>query len=286
MARLVVALALVAGVAACGGDDADEETGSASGSASAPADDTTTTEGDEGEGDGDGEEASGDVEAYCDATLEIETIPEPQFDESATPEEQAETAKTFAAEEMQPLAQEIQEVAPEEIAADIEILVGAVDELAETGDFEGVFGQPEVEEASDNAHAFDLENCGWEQTDVTAVDYAFEGLPETLPTGPVSFEFTNGGEEFHELALARKNDGVTETAEELLALPQEEAMTKVTILGGTFAPPGESEYAVQDLEAGDYIAVCFIPVGATPENEEGNGPPHFTQGMFSEFTVE
>jgi hypothetical protein len=280
VARLFIALALVAGVAACGGDD-EEETGSASGSASAPADETTTT------GDGEGEEASGDVEAYCDATLEIETVPEPDIDfESATPEEQAEAVKAYAAEELQPLAQEIEEVAPEEVAADIEVLVAAVDELAETGDFEAAFENPETEEASDNAHAFDLENCGWEQVDVTAVDYAFEGIPETVPAGAVSFEFANEGEEFHELQLARKNDGVTESAEELLQLPEEEAMEKVTILGGTFAPPGESEYVVNDLEAGDYIAVCFIPVGATPENEEGTGPPHFTQGMVAEFTVE
>ena len=284
LARLLVALALVAG-AACGGDDDEEATASGSGS------ETTETTGDAGEDGAEGEEASGDgdIEAYCAKTLEIETLPEPEVDfETASPEEQAEAVKAYAAEEMTPIAEEIRAAAPEEVAADIEVLVGAVEELTETGDFEAVFGTPAVEEASDNAHAFDLENCGWEQVDVTGVDYAFEGLDGSIPAGATSFEFTNDTEngEFHELVVFRKNDDTTESIQELLELPQEEAMTKVTEAGGTFAEPGDSEYFVTELEPGDYAAVCFIPVGASPENEEGNGPPHFVQGMVTEFTVE
>jgi hypothetical protein len=47
-----------------------------------------------------------------------------------------------------------------------------------------------------------------------------------------------------------------------------------------------------DLEPGRYVIACFLPVGATPENMEAlesgelQGPPHFTQGMLEEFTVE
>lgn len=279
LATLLLALALVA--AACGGDDGgdDESSGTTAG-------DTTTTAGDDGEdGDAGGEGAEADVDAYCDAVLQIETLAEPDVDfEAMSQEEAAVAAREFASENLQPLAQQAQEVVPEEIADDIQVLVDAVDEISETGDF-SVFETPEVQEASDRAHAFDLENCGWSQVDVTAVDYAFEGLDD-VEAGPASFEFTNSSEsEMHELVLLRKNEGTTESAEELLQLPEEEAMSKVTFTGVTFADPGEDDYFVADLEAGDYMAVCFIPVGASEENEEGTGPPHFTQGMIHEFTV-
>ena len=276
--RLLTAVLLVMtlAAAACGGDDEEESTGSPS----EPAEESTDTS-------GEGEEAGGDVDEYCAKTLEIETVPEPELDfESMSEEEQAEAAKEFASTELQPLAQDIEAAAPEEISDDVAVLVAAVDEIAETGNFEA-FEEPEVEAASDRVHEFDLESCGWEQVDVSAVDYAFEGIPESLDAGPTSFEFTNDSEkEFHELVLFRKNDGVTESVAELLELPEEEAMEKVTVKGGTFAAPGDGDPLVVELDAGEYAAVCFVPVGATEENQEGTGPPHFVQGMVHEFTVE
>ena len=60
---------------------------------------------------------------------------------------------------------------------------------------------------------------------VTAQDYHFEGLPSSVPAG-TSLTLTNAGHEVHELLVVRKNDGVTESFDELLALPQEEALQK------------------------------------------------------------
>jgi hypothetical protein len=272
------AVALLLLAAACG-DSTDDETAT-------PASTTATT-------------AAGQVSEvgeYCDKTLEIETAPEPEIDfETATPEEIAEASKQAASEVYLPLAQEIQAVAPEEIADDVDILVAAVEELTETGDFEATFESPEVEAAEERTHDFDLANCGWGQADVTALEYEFQGVAASYDAGPVSFELANEGGELHELTILRKNDGVTESIEEILGGPEEEAMEKVTDVAGTFAEPGEDAYVVADLEAGDYVAVCFIPVGLTPEvagaAEEGGeepdlGPPHFTQGMQTEFTVQ
>ena len=62
--------------------------------------------------------------------------------------------------------------------------------------------------------------------------------------------------------------------------------------GASFAAPGESDTLFVDLEPGRYVIVCFLPVGATPDNMEAlesgelQGPPHFTEGMVEEFTVE
>jgi hypothetical protein len=86
---------------------------------------------------------------------------------------------------------------------------------------------------------------------------------------------------------------VTESFDELLALPETEAMKKTTFAGGAFAGPGEESHRVVDLEAGDYIALCFIPEGTIPEvmaevengGTEPQGMPHFMKGMKHEFTV-
>ena len=49
--------------------------------------------------------------------------------------------------------------------------------------------------------------------------------------------------------------------------------------------PGGSDVVSWHLaEPGNYAAVCFVSVGSVGETE-GDGPPHFTQGMVHEFTV-
>lgn len=222
---------------------------------------------------------------YCEKTLEIETIGEPDVDfESASEEEIAAAAKTFANDQLLPLADEIKANAPDEVSDDIDTLHAAVVELGETGDFETAFGD-EVEAASDRVHEYDLGACDWQQVDVTAKDYAFEGIDDELDAGATSFEFTNDGKESHELVLLRKNEGVTETFDQLLELPEDQARSKVTGTGGTGGDPGDQDYLVADLKAGEYLAICFIPVGTTGEDTEGDGPPHFTKGMKREFTV-
>jgi hypothetical protein len=228
------------------------------------------------------------VEAYCDAVLDVETAPPPGIDfESATPEEQAAALRAYATDTMQPLVAEALAAAPDEIADEGEVASEAFAEMAETGDF-AVMDEPGTVAAFETLHAFDLDNCGWTRQDITATEYAFAGLPDELEAGPVSFELSNDGTELHELQLFRRNDGVTEPVEELLALPEEQVMSKVTPVGsGAFAPPGESDYMVVDLDAGDYIALCFIPTGMTSEDQPPapDAPPHAAHGMAAELSV-
>jgi hypothetical protein len=107
---------------------------------------------------------------------------------------------------------------------------------------------------------------------VTGVDYAFEGVPTSVPAG-TSFGFTNEGAELHELVLVRKNEGVTESFEEILALPEEEGFAKVTVLGGVVAGPGESARApVAVSDVGEYLMICFIPQGTTTLPEPTGSP--------------
>ncbi len=218
---------------------------------------------------------------YCEKVFAIETYPEPDIDyESLSPDQLTTENKAFAAK-LAPLAEEARAAAPAQIKNDINVLADAVKQVQQTGDFEAAFETPAANEASDRAHVFDLENCGWAKVDVSGEDYRFLGVPRNIEQGPVSFEFTNKGKEPHELVLFRVNDGVEESVEDIVGLPQEEGMAKVTPVGGTFAPPGEGEYALVDLKKGRYGVACFVPVGGGEE-----GPPHASRGMHAEFEVE
>jgi hypothetical protein len=121
--------------------------------------------------------------------------------------------------------------------------------------------------------------------EVLATEYAFEGVPSELATGPTTFTFENVGEQVHEMVVFRiKTDA---TAQELLELPEKEARKQIKTVGFAFADPGAmaKKPLEAELEAGNYAMVCFVPVGTTPENKNAKGPPHFTKGMVSEFTV-
>lgn len=171
-------------------------------------------------------------------------------------------------------------------------------------------GPPSVEfnAAYNQLTAWVKDNCGFASVDVLATEYAFGGLPEEVPAGPTVLTLTNDGEEMHELVLIRKNDGVTTPIDELLALPEEELFSQIQPLNGTIVAPGESGSLVIDLTPGNYVALCFIPVGTTPEMMEqmmaaesastdaagassesapagSEPPPHFAHGMVQEFSV-
>jgi uncharacterized cupredoxin-like copper-binding protein len=124
---------------------------------------------------------------------------------------------------------------------------------------------------------------------VTAVDYAFSGIGSEVAAG-TTFSFVNEGEELHELAIVRRNEGVTESWEELLSMSEEETADLITFVGQLMAEPGaEAEGTLTVDEPGDYFAVCFVPTGMTSMDEMPDasemGAPHFTQGMQMEFTV-
>lgn len=137
---------------------------------------------------------------------------------------------------------------------------------------------------------------------VTAVDYAFEGIPEPIPAGSV-IGLENQGEEPHELVAFRIPDDETRTLEELLALPEDEE-PPVDFVGVAIAPttgdPVYPEGPVTLDEPGRYAFVCFLPVGVSDEDFEAmmaagpegsppplpEGPPHFAEGMWAEVTVE
>lgn len=144
---------------------------------------------------------------------------------------------------------------------------------------------------------------------VTARDYGYDGLPGTIKAG-TTIKFTNSStKEAHELVAFKLPETETRSVADLFALPQAEFEK---VIGGgppstvIVAPPSAGGRAVLGdgslKQPGRYAIACFIPTGADPAaflaaaeaaakagGEPATvpgGPPHFTQGMFAEVTVE
>jgi hypothetical protein len=149
---------------------------------------------------------------------------------------------------------------------------------------------------------------------VHAVDYAYQGVPGSLPAGENRFSFANDSKtEGHEMELFRINDGVSESLDQILA--EDEAQQnqqhqqdqqgqpggqqgdggqsppttqnpppppKMTFFASTGAGPGASAKMdlIGDLPAGRYAMVCYLPVNG----DDANGP-HYKKGMKAEITV-
>jgi hypothetical protein len=139
--------------------------------------------------------------------------------------------------------------------------------------------------------------------EVTMVDYAFVGLPESVAAG-TRFTVVNEAEaELHEMVAFRLPDDEERSVEQLTALSPEELVGALgePVFVLLAEPGGPAIPAVGDgtlSEPGRYIVMCFIPTGADPQEyleaaaqtEEGppqveGGPPHFVNGMFAELTV-
>lgn len=251
----LVAMPLLLGAAACG-DDSDPPAASGD-----PAE--TASEPDEA--------PAGDDAAACDTWLEIAAA----FNGEPT------------IEQMDPLFEEMTANAPAEIAGDIEVAITTARHVLETGDF-AAFETPEMGEALSNTDGYFFDRCeADEKIEVAAVDYAFTGIPAELSAGLVFAKLTNGSTagESHELLVMRRAEGETASFEELLALGEEEAAGRIEFVGAAFAASeGDESVAYLDLTPGDYVAVCFVPVGGG-EDEGPDTVTHHDEGMVHEFTV-
>lgn len=230
--------------------------------------DTTTTTADSGA-------ESTDLAAFCDPYIAASMMM------NGAPDPEALTEYIDLAEANAPAA----------IADSALVMTSAVRQvLASGGEDYSAMETPEFVAAQDEVDPFAFENCAFDtKVSVTGVDFGFDGLPESFNGGRVAMLFTNSGTEAHEIVVMRRNDGVTESFEELLSLPEEEAMAKVTPMGGAFAATTDSRaLLVGEFEPGDYIAICFIPTGTSVSDgtmTPGDGAPHFMHGMQQEFTV-
>ena len=113
--------------------------------------------------------------------------------------------------------------------------------------------------------------------EITMNEFSF-GLPDTIAAGEHTFRVVNNGEQTHEVALIRLNDGVT--AEQFLAALAPGATTPPpgSSVGGNGAlSPGIFNFFSADVEAGNYLLLCFVP--------DTDGAPHIMKGMVKQMVV-
>jgi plastocyanin len=169
------------------------------------------------------------------------------------------------------------------------------------------FAQDESPSASDMA------DMTGPTIEVTGVDYAYVGLPTTVPAG-TTLTFKDDGTEVHEMIVFHILDETT-PLEELMAMPEEDTASLSEDAGFLFALPGQSADGSITLETpGRYVALCFVPQGMSvdafesvgidvtqldpetdpselpPEAQElfaslESNPPHMALGMIQEFKV-
>ena len=187
-----------------------------------------------------------------------------------------------------------EEIAPEEISAEVTIM--AAESRAQFAAGPPPDGTPPTLPADDFFTAaaavgdYMADNCGYQVIDVTATNYAFEGIPAIVGAGKTLIRITNDGTEYHEAVLQRVRQSETRSIEEILAIPQGSG-DLLDYLGNAFAPPGLGNWTVVDLSAGRYAFLCFVPTGATSEEALRSGQaddtaqPHTMQGMFAEMEV-
>ncbi len=270
----VVPLVLVALAASCSSDGSESSSDTTAGGSASTAASTGV--------------AAADA-PYCVAALALNTDPGPDIDfATATPDEIAAGVQSYATDTLRPLFDDLAAEAPAELDDAVETFGSAIDEVIDGGD-PSALESPEVAAASETAHAYDLAHCGYLEADVTASDYQFDDVELEYSKGPVSFELTNDGPEVHEMILLKVRPQVSETAEEILALPQDEALSKVDVVN-TIGPvePGGTGQMVADLEPARYIVACFLPQGSTSMQalETADGAPHASLGMFRAISVD
>ena len=126
--------------------------------------------------------------------------------------------------------------------------------------------------------------CGGSGSDANSVDvqgdeYAFV-MPDEAEGGVVTFNISNVGEEFHEYALGRLDEGKTlDDVKAVLADGGEDAPEWFTDVGGVpVLSPGEELGLTRELDPGTYVFLCFLP---SPQGE-----PHVSLGMLKAFDLD
>ncbi len=233
---------------------------------------------------GDETDTSGDVARACQADLEVTTNTLAMFAEipetgpTASTESVNTTRRLFQANVERPLRAFTDNV-PAAIADEAKVLAAGYRQFGRTAD-DTVLGSESFEEAGAAVDAYLFENCRQTKHTVTATDYRFDGLPQSLAAGGFRLRLENKGKENHEIAVLARAEGVDQSWDSLLGLPLEELLPMMRIVAVDDSDPGKQAYASGLLEPGEYLVACFVPQGTPSGAEErGSGTPHHELGM-------
>jgi hypothetical protein len=222
-----------------------------------------------------------EVTAFCDAGLKVDRAfaAADESDKGPTKKQQQaiDTALT-----------DVQSKAPPEIAADVQSVIGIIQSAAQNK--QNPEENPTFQQNLSAIDQYRYNSCGYNQVQVTGIEYEFQGLPKTLPAGKTAIQFTDNGAELHELDVFRVKG--KDSVKKIIGLSEKEQRKKVEGVGGTFATQGQTTYTFVDLtKPGRYGVVCHLPVGSTtPQAAEQAGKKHAKshaqEGMYATITVE
>ena len=185
---------------------------------------------------------------------------------------------------------EVESTVPPEIASQVQAVVAATRTAVESGKGDPSQEDPNFEQNFNALQQYRYNSCGYQQLDVTGIEYEFQGLPKTVPAGNVAIRFTDNGAELHELEIFRVKS--KDSVKKIVGLSEKEQRKKIDESGITFASPGGTSYTIADLsKPGRYGVVCHLPVGSTSEQaaqqaEKKHAKSHAQEGMYATITVE
>ena len=240
---------------------------------------------------GDDDDSAADITAACDGhagmlagfnTL-FTTVPEPPEDGPPPPEFKGQLQSAYDANIATPLAALVAG-APDEIKDEVDEIALKIKRFRDDADPSAIDGE-DFQRLTGTVDAYLHENCSGPKADVKAVNYAYEGLPATMPAGTVRIELENTSDEAHEIVILNRKPGVTETYDQLLALPDDQAQAKLDFVDAASVDPDGTGYIVANLPAGDLVFLCSFGKGTTDDDEPKQEEPHFTLGMKQEVKV-
>jgi len=128
--------------------------------------------------------------------------------------------------------------------------------------------------------------------EIVAVDYRYEGIPAKLDIG-TRLSLRNEGAEPHEVVILRLREDTG--IEDFVHLSEREMLEGAETIGVLVASPDQTaEGTITIGEAGSYVAVCFVSVGADADDEHVHdnsaaAPPtqvqHYAIGMYASFAA-
>ncbi len=116
---------------------------------------------------------------------------------------------------------------------------------------------------------------------VELVDFAIV-MPSEIQAGPQLWQIANNGEQWHEMAVVKMNDGATIDDVMAMMMSEGEPEGPPPFEDVAFWEPssnGQTAWVTWDLEPGEYTILCFLP------DLLGDFSPHIAHGMVAQFTV-
>lgn len=218
-------------------------------------------------------------QAFCDAALKVDKAFSAIGDRGPTKKQAQALDQALSGAES---------TAPPEVAADVQSIAGIIRSAAQSN--QDPTESPTFEQNVAVIDQYRYNSCGYQQLQATGIEYEFQGLPKTVPSGKVAIQFTDNGAEIHELEVLRVKG--KDSAKKLAGLSEKELSKKAEEVGSTFAMQGQTGYAFADMsKPGRYAVLCHLPVGSTSgqaaeEAFKKHAKTHAQRGMYADITVE